>query len=569
MSEISISGYNGRGEPISHIVGTDATEIKVSGVDFVSVDLSELSKCKSLKSLNLWNNSLSRIDLSPLMNLPQLEEISLSINKLRNIDLNPLASISTLNTLRLGSNSLASLDLSPLSYLSNFSELYLSNNEITHVDLQPLKDCDELRNLYLSGNRLKSIDLTALSNCEKLIEFDISDNEIEEIELQPLSSLKSLRYFNLSKNPIQYLDISALSGCEALEVLLLFDMSLRIIDLRPLANCHNLDDLDLSYNQLQFVNLEPLQSCVNLTQLNIRENSLESIDLTPISVPASLGFLDLSYTNISELQLYPLSFCSSFYDLQAVGTKIDSIDVTPLVFTLINTFDYMDLGGITTLTLLNEDVVTEFNPEFAEDVDQFDVPVFSNHFEYIRKLIDFVILNDEDDWKLIHIMRDVLCSLDLESLGILDISQSDLMFFAYERDIDQVKSKIISLFLKQIERNGSSILVDVSSLSKVSPEISLLVPEIPKIRDQEVAKILIPIVNDTVDLKPLLCTAYGFQICSAIGVGTSCHKSELITIEEAFNQLDISIPIVTDSKGVYPSGQSKAFRDYISILFST
>ncbi|TXT54572.1 MAG: hypothetical protein BAJATHORv1_60068 [Candidatus Thorarchaeota archaeon] len=566
MSELTITGLNRRGDSLSYRFTTDSEKVEIHSVDFVSVDLSELSKCRALKSLSLWNNSLLTIDFTPLMDLPSLQTISVSSNALTSVDLKPLSYIHSLETIHLSNNQFSSLDLSPLSTIPNLTNLYLNTNLLSYLDLGPLKYCDELRRLDLSRNQLESIDLSSLSNCLKLSELILENNRINEIDLEGLRTCKSLSVLSLAGNPITHLDLVPLSNCDALKELSLYDMGLQHIDLQPLGNCQNLVDLDLSYNRIKSINLDSLRNCEKLRELNLRENPFDTIDLTPFSTQGQLGFLDLSYTYLREIRLYPLSFCETFYNIQAEGTPIPSVDVTPLVFTQINTFDYMNLGNSIVLTILSSDTLSRVNPEFAGAVDQFDVPVFSNNLDYIRKLISLIVQSEEDDWKLIHLMRDVICSLNIQSLGIFDITKNELQFIQDEYNIDTIKSRLVDLFLDQRKKQGTTILVDVEHLSSISPEISLHVPDILKEREHELEKIVVPIADEIVDLKPLLCTAYGFQLCSALGLGISCKESELDIILKALNRLNMSVSVTENSEAVYPSGQSDALRKYLYAL---
>lgn len=82
-------------------------------------------------------------------------EIDLSNQGIESIDLSPLSSCKDLRKLILKNNSLKSIDLSPLSSCSSLNLLDLGNNQMRSVDLSPLRNCTQLETLYIYWNYLK------------------------------------------------------------------------------------------------------------------------------------------------------------------------------------------------------------------------------------------------------------------------------------------------------------------------------------------------------------------------------------------------------------------------------
>jgi hypothetical protein len=76
------------------------------------VDLTNLSKCINLVSLNLANNMIEELDLSPLVENTKLSELRLE--NLPSLNLWPLVNCMNLNTLNLTNNRIQSLDLTPV-----------------------------------------------------------------------------------------------------------------------------------------------------------------------------------------------------------------------------------------------------------------------------------------------------------------------------------------------------------------------------------------------------------------------------------------------------------------------
>ncbi|RKZ30679.1 hypothetical protein DRQ33_07685, partial [bacterium] len=222
----------------------------------IEIDLSEMSISDP--------NCLSGIEL-----YPTLQVLDLGDNNLTSIDLSPLSSCTNLLNLKLDNNNLTSIDLAPLASCTNLQRLYLYNNQLTSIDLAPISSCTNLQKLYLGGNDLTSIDLSPLSSCTNLQGLYLSCNNLTSIDLLPLSSCTNLKGFDLWDNNLTSIDLSPLTSCTYLQWFSLCANSLTNIDLSPLEACANLEGFSLSYNDLTSIDLSPLSSCTNLLNLKL------------------------------------------------------------------------------------------------------------------------------------------------------------------------------------------------------------------------------------------------------------------------------------------------------------
>lgn len=177
-------------------------------------DLTGIEDFVALKTLRCYDNDLSALDIS---NLIELEELLTYRNyNLQNLD---LASNSKLRYLICGGNGLTSLDLSnnpDLEYVS-----CSSNWDLANLDLTPLTKLEEficiqcdlpainvtqapnLKTLYVSGNRIATIDL---SNNVLLENLSTGGNPIASIDVSNNTELVGA-YFD--RNDLTTLDLSA------------------------------------------------------------------------------------------------------------------------------------------------------------------------------------------------------------------------------------------------------------------------------------------------------------------------------------------------------------------------
>ena len=87
-------------------------------------------------------------------------KIDLVMRAARRIDLSDISRCTSLQTLDLSHNMLDELDLTPLNGCSSLRELRIRSNHITRLDLWPLLDCMDLNEIDISENRLHSLDLS-------------------------------------------------------------------------------------------------------------------------------------------------------------------------------------------------------------------------------------------------------------------------------------------------------------------------------------------------------------------------------------------------------------------------
>ena len=121
-----------------------------------------------------------------------------------------MAACSKLEKLNLTQNQLQIIDLSPLEAHRSLQQLFLNGNKLQTIDLSSLNTCTNLEYLTLDANELKSIDLSPLTSCSKLIAITLIGNNIESIDLSPVASCSNLGHVDLQSNKLQSVDLTPL-----------------------------------------------------------------------------------------------------------------------------------------------------------------------------------------------------------------------------------------------------------------------------------------------------------------------------------------------------------------------
>ncbi|XP_022361895.1 leucine-rich repeat-containing protein 66 [Enhydra lutris kenyoni] len=156
---------------------------------------SRVRKDWNIKHLDLSNNHISNISLSPLAHFHTLEILNLSNSSIRSLSLDlPSAKSSWgkrhrsssrhrlpfLKLLILQRNKLTDIPKG-LRNLKSLQSLDLSFNGITQIGLSDLWNCPRLENLYLKSNKIFRIHPEAFKDLKKLQVVDLSNNVLTAI----------------------------------------------------------------------------------------------------------------------------------------------------------------------------------------------------------------------------------------------------------------------------------------------------------------------------------------------------------------------------------------------------
>ncbi|TET08870.1 MAG: leucine-rich repeat domain-containing protein [Candidatus Thorarchaeota archaeon] len=216
-------------------------------VDDRRVELSEISSQPDAKSISLWKLDHSSIDLSQIVT-PTLEKLKLRNADLTHIDLSPLSICRELSTLEIdGNKGLMNLDLGPLSSCTKLSMLNVSMNSLKDIDLSPFKGHSGLAVLNVTMNDIEKMNLQALRECSNL--------QVLWLEYNPLD----LREAPDGRGCISGIDFAGFDRLEKLRVITIgkiahyFDTSITtdfVLDITDLVSCPNLRTFDYDYDDV-------------------------------------------------------------------------------------------------------------------------------------------------------------------------------------------------------------------------------------------------------------------------------------------------------------------------------
>lgn len=264
------------------------------------------------------------------------------------------------------------------------------------------------------------------------------------------------------------------------EEIILESKQITCIDLSPLARLSRLRKIDLSNNLLKTLDLKPLGSCITLRELNLGNNKLESIDLHPL----------VSCTELQILQLDQNSF--------------RSIDITPLVL-LCKELRRVDLDKLVqkrTILGSGNPMLKTLKEMIGYSMIDFDVPQPLPSLEFVAHVLPQVI---SVEWKVFHLLYEVLRILDLAWLGMID-TDPHLVRRILETNEGTPKERAIDLLVPLINQNvnedKTTIGLDVSRLREIG-DLAVLTPQIPELRFKELERVRVLRFVSLIDFKQL------------------------------------------------------------------
>ncbi|KAF3912996.1 Internalin-I [Orbilia brochopaga] len=273
-------------EGILHLDGL--MKVRLRRNRLTSVDLTS-SNLKHLKNLDLGFNSIDRI--TSLHHLPEVSSLNLDSNNLHALEIPDGQSVRSLRTLNVSNNCLTKFDVTPFP---NIRTLYLDMNQLEevagmtgaqHLDSFsirsqngalkiPFETLYETRKVYASGNPITSFQVDYYFN--NLQYLELASCSIRNLPSNFGRLMSNVRILNLNNNAVS--DIKPLSGITRLKKLYL--VGNRIANLQKFSNVlrllPSLSELDLRHNPLTLGFYAVLSKC---TDIAIKSD--EEVDPSP------------------------------------------------------------------------------------------------------------------------------------------------------------------------------------------------------------------------------------------------------------------------------------------------
>ncbi|RCV26888.1 hypothetical protein SETIT_5G281400v2 [Setaria italica] len=262
--------------------------------------LAALSKCRSLDTINIANNTFTGM-LPPYMgnlstvlqyfiadynmitgsipstlaNLSNMLVISLGGNNLSGKIPTTISAMKNLQELNLSSNSLSGTIPAEISRLTSLVYLNLGGNKLSGSIPSSVSSLSQLQDMTLSQNSLSSTIPTTLWHLQKLVELDLSLNSLSGSLPADVGKLTAVANMDLSSNQLSGEIPTSIGN---LQMMINLNLSSNLFQGSlpdSIGNLLSIEELDLSSNMLSGSIPETMTNLSHLANLNLSFNSLD------------------------------------------------------------------------------------------------------------------------------------------------------------------------------------------------------------------------------------------------------------------------------------------------------
>ncbi|PSN37082.1 hypothetical protein C0J52_26108 [Blattella germanica] len=276
----------------------------------------------NLKTLQLINIRLSKVERSTFISLKSLESLTISLNdKLTELESKIFCFLYNLHTLDLSNNALSTLKDGVFTDLNQLRHLNLSHNRIQYIHLKMFNglrseavnhSMSPVSKFDLSVNYLLKIDANSFIGLSVFTHLQI---EFEDITIPPdpffgLNRLKSLRtqagYYccgmSVRRPHNLIVNITTMKGLSSLLHLNMSHSRIDHIVSRILVNSTTLRSINLSHNRISILENGAFAGLTSLIELKLDFNALPALHDNVFEGLSSLKTLHLEENYINEIQ---------------------------------------------------------------------------------------------------------------------------------------------------------------------------------------------------------------------------------------------------------------------------
>lgn len=280
--------------------------------------------------------------------------------------------------------------------------------------------------------------------------------------------------------------------------------------------------------------------------------------------------IDLSNLDIRDFDTSQLANNDRLRKLQLDGNNIARLDITPLIEC--KKLGTLILDGETDVdTILSYDTMEDVAKEVVNDaVDEYDALSYLPSLNSIRDSYKYV-RKHEPDWKMLHLFQNALRVTGYGWMGMLDIglkkSEQILKQFLDSENSQEIQNQLISLLNKKINNRNPTINLDIETMTKYG-DLVMLIDDVVEQRIDEMKNRVVPVMTfpidtesilllesvgesvDThyADLRPLWCTAYGYELLESLSMGTTCEMREFSKVQDALKALEFEVKTSLDPR---------------------
>jgi len=162
-----------------------------------------------------------------------------------------------------------------------------------------------------------------------------------------------------------------------------------------------------------------------------------------------------------------------------------------------------------------------------------------------------------------RVQQDLLCALKLNNYGFIDCDLSKLFRdLPEDTPIDKARTRVQERVLEEIlraaDQKRATTGLNLEEMYTQHGEIAQRVQQIIELRKLEIQRVQVEEKEDMVDLRELWLTAYGYEICSALGLQLTTDFEGFEQVKNAASELGFDLKTgETSVSGVKMSDELK------------
>jgi len=125
-----------------------------------------------------------------------------------------------------------------------------------------------------------------------------------------------------------------------------------------------------------------------------------------------------------------------------------------------------------------------------------------------------------------------------------------------------LEQRAIALVSAQIDAGSTTIGLDVQRMGEC-PELVDKSDRVANLRREEMEQVDVIETDSGLDLHPLWLTAHGYQVLSALGLGTGCGTDEASSVQQALSDLGFELRTTRSEAANYVTELPLPLREYI------
>jgi len=298
--------------------------------------------------------------------------------------------------------------------------------------------------------------------------------------------------------------------------------------------------------------------------IDLMHQNIRSIDLTPLAGLKELKRLSLQGNNISRLDITSLLFCPNLEVFETDAETSFEVLFVPITVALPKALTHSMLKkyrrGRTRTTIVSIQLYWNLSNSLVQGNWNRVLTQIQSIYPYFNEF-------QKHEFK----------SVFLEAINLHEYLGVDTDFYnliegipancGYEKLRKLVKSRAEEILLDQINKDGSTIFINVESLIH-DPHLLSLAAAVLDRRKSEITSLEVRIdSNGSVDLGSIWITAYGFKILRSINAGLKVDRKSFDRIKKTLSTLGYSISLkqfprkVSDTINISPG-----LREYILFI---